>query len=67
MYIHIIFLILSTANMNIGSIPCESYLKRPIEIQALFSSCMQFEGSCEGNDEIFSPSTLYKKNSVDPK
>lgn len=53
--------------MNIESIPCESYLKRPIEIQALFSSCMQFEGSCEGNDEIFSPSTLYKKNSVDPK
>lgn len=61
------FLILSTANMNIESIPCDSSLKRPVEIQALFSSCTQFEGSCEGNDEIFSPSMLYKKNSVDPK
>jgi len=53
--------------MNIEPIPCDSSLKRPVEIQALFSSCTQFEGSCEGNDEIFSPSMLYKKNSVDPK
>lgn len=49
------------------SIPHNDNLQSPIEVQGLFSSCLQFEDGCGRDEEASSGSALYKKNRRDPK